>query len=124
MNKRGLHSSYMDMVILGLYDPWSKLLVSALITPMILPYITPFKEFRLYPKPKALNSSFHSIFHCPYITPTFGNPNMCIGSPPSAAKRLPPRGGFPSAKSDTACFHVCPTEKSESGLGEYYAVLA
>ena len=44
---------------------------------------------------------------------------MCFGGPLSAAKQLPPRGGFPSAKSDTACFQVCPSGKSESGLGEF-----
>ena len=32
-------------VILGLYELESKLLVSPLITPTMLPYITPFKEF-------------------------------------------------------------------------------
>ena len=38
-------------VLLGPYEPLSKLLVSPLISPIIvpyvIPYITPFKEFRL-----------------------------------------------------------------------------
>ena len=30
------------------HEPSSKLLVSSLITPIVVPYITPFKDFRLF----------------------------------------------------------------------------